>query len=356
MGQKPTIRTVATRAGVAVSTVSRYFNGHYVSQQVRDRLAGIIGELGYTRSTTARNLSLGKKGCIGVVVDSTRDPWFTQLLVGIEEELSLGETSLMLASLELRGAYDPAIVFRWIREDRVDGLILAKSQERDQPLVEAAVRAGLPISMVVPYRPFANVQILTCNNSAAGGTVADHLADLGHKRVAFAGGPRDSIDTGERLRGLREGLMCRGISMEETDIAYCGSYEAEAGVRWAEAFLGSPLRVTAVVMGNDALALGLMRVASQRGIRIPERLSLVGFDNIPECALVWPGLTTMAQPMRKIGQAACRSLFHRVVAPGSTDPIVHEMKLVKRESSGPALLAVPRKRTARKRPSDRRGG
>jgi LacI family transcriptional regulator, galactose operon repressor len=357
MGQKPTIRTVARRAGVAVSTVSRYFNGHYVSQKVRDRLAGIIDELGYTRSTTARNLSLGKKGCIGVVVDSTQDPWFTQLLVGIEEELSVRETSLMLASLELRGAYDPGIVFKWIREDRLDGLILAKSQKRDQPLVQTALQAGVPVSMVVPYRPFANVQILTCDNSAAGAIVADHLADLGHKRVAFAGGPRDSIDTGERLRGLREGLMCRGISMEESDIAYCGSYEAEAGVRWAEAFLGSPLRVTAVVMGNDALALGLMRVAWQRGIRIPEQLSLVGFDNIPECALVWPGLTTMAQPMRKLGQAACRSLFDRVASPGSRDAIVHEMKLVKRESSGPApeLLTVSRTRTARKRPPERPG-
>lgn len=351
MRQRPTIKTVASRAGVAVSTVSRYFNGHYVSQPVRARLARIIDELGYTRSTTARNLSLGKKGCIGVVVDSTRDPWFTQLLVGIEEELSVRETSLMLASLELRGAYDPGIVFNWIREDRVDGLILAKSQNRDLPLVQAAIQAAVPVSMVVPYRPFANVRILNCDNYAAGVTVADHLADLGHRRVGYAGGPRDSLDSIERLRGLRAGLMRRGISMDERDISWCGSYEAEAGFLWAETFFASPpLRVTALVMANDALALGLMRVAWQHGIRIPDDLSLIGFDNIPECAMVWPGLTTMAQPMRTIGQAACRSLFDRTLAPCPPDAIVHEMKLVTRESSGPAPARpwTPRRQAARR--------
>jgi LacI family transcriptional regulator len=89
-------------------------------------------------------------------------------------------------------------------------------------------------------------------------------------------------------------------------------------------------------MANDALALGLMRVAWQRGIRIPQQLSLVGFDNIPECALVWPGLTTMAQPMRTLGQEACRSLFEPDAESGSRKPIVHRMTLVARESSGPA--------------------
>lgn len=159
-GSKANNQAVARRAGVAVSTVSRYFNGHYVSQQVQDRLAGIIDELGCTRSTTARNLSLGKTRVHRRVVDSTQDPWFTQLLVGIEEELSLAETSLMLASLELRGAYDPGIVFRWIREDRVDGLILANRKNGISHWFQAAVQAGVPISMVVPYRPFANVRRL----------------------------------------------------------------------------------------------------------------------------------------------------------------------------------------------------
>ena len=113
--KKPTIGTVAAQAGVAVSTVSRYLNGHYVSRPVRARLSDVIETLGYSRSWTARNLSLGRKGCIGVAIDTTEDPWFTQLLTGIEEELSTRDTSLMLASLELRGHYDARIVIEWIR-------------------------------------------------------------------------------------------------------------------------------------------------------------------------------------------------------------------------------------------------
>lgn len=340
MKQKPTIKTVATRAGVAVSTVSRYFNGHYVSQPVRERLAVIITELGYTRSTTARNLSLGLKGCFGVVVDSTEDPWFTQLLMGIEEELAVRDTSLMLASLELRGVYDPGIVLNWIRERRVDGLILAKSQRRDRPLVQAAKQAKLPAVMVVPYEAFDHAQILHCDNHAAGVTVAGHLAALGHSRVAFAGGPQDSLDTRDRLEGLRAGLSQHGISMKEGDISFCGSFEAEAGVHWAQGFLQSPLDVTALVMGNDALAFGFLRVAQQHGIRIPQRLSLVGFDNIRECALLWPGLTTMAQPMREMGQAACRGLFQSMAVSGDLLPLVYPMTLVVRESTGPAAVAT----------------
>jgi len=347
MKQKPNIKTVAARAGVAASTVSRYFNGHYVSQSVRERLAEIISELGYTRSATARNLSLGLKGCFGVVVDSTQDPWFTQLLMGIEEELAARDTSLMLSSLELRGVYDPGIVFTWIREQRVDGLILVKSQGRDRALAHAAIQAKLPIVMVVPYENLADAQTLHCDNHAAGVTVANHLAELGHRSIAFAGGPGNSLDTRERLRGLRDGLAACGLDMDDRNVSYCGSFESEAGVRWAETFFNSPLNVTAVVTGNDALALGVMRVAQQHGIRIPADLSLVGFDNIPECALLWPGLTTMAQPMREMGKVACQNLFEAIASPGFVKTVIYPMQLVVRESSGPVAIKESRRRATR---------
>src|SRR6478735_10570268 len=142
--KKPTIATVAAQAGVAVSTVSRYLNGHYVSREVRARLSDIIAELGYSRSWTARNLSLGRRGSIGVVVDSSDDPWFVQLLKGIEEELATRDTSLMLASTELENAYNPKLVLDWIRAHRVDGLIVAKAQRRERALFQAALEAQLP--------------------------------------------------------------------------------------------------------------------------------------------------------------------------------------------------------------------
>jgi LacI family transcriptional regulator len=334
MKRKPTIATVAKNAGVAVSTVSRYLNDHYVSQAARKRISEVIAKLGYTRSSTARNLSLGRKGSIGVVVDSTLDLWFTQLLAGIEEELSARDSSLMLASLELRGHYDAGNVFRWIQEKRVDGLIIAKSQKRERSLLHAAVEADLPTVTVAPDEAVSQVHVIRFDNVAAGAAVADHLADLGHRRIAFAGGPEHSVDSKNRLKGLRERLAELGITINPKSISSCDSYEAEAGIEFARFLLAKPLEITALVMGNDALALGVMRVAQQRGVHIPQQLSIVGFDNVPEGSLVWPGLTTVAQPTREMGRAACRTLFEAINGPRGLVMIEFPIELVVRESTG----------------------
>ena len=336
--KKPTIATVAAEAGVAVSTVSRYLNGHYVSRPVRARLSEVIETLGYSRSWTARNLSLGRKGCIGVAVDTTEDPWFTQLLTGIEEELATRDTSLMLASLELRGNYDARIVRDWIRGRRIDGLIVPKSSRRERPLLEAAVESQLPTVVVAPQEVVGNVAVLRGDNLMAGRTVASHLANLGHKAIGFAGGPRFSLDSRHRLRGLREELARRGIAIHPKSTGFCGSYEAEAGALFAEKLLERRLEVSALVFGNDALAIGFMRVAQQRGVRMPQDLSIVGFDNIPAGAMVWPGLTTMAQPMRDMGRAACRFLFE-AASHRRPMPIEYPMELIMRESTGPNRLS-----------------
>jgi LacI family transcriptional regulator len=334
MKRKPTIATVAKNAGVAVSTVSRYLNDHYVSQAARKRISEVISKLGYTRSSTARNLSLGRRGSIGVVVDSTLDLWFTQLLAGIEEELSARDSSLMLASLELRGHYDAGNVFRWIQEKRVDGLVIAKSQKRERSLLHAAVEADLPTVTVAPDEAVSQVHVIRFDNVAAGAAVADHLADLGHRRIAFAGGPEHSVDSKNRLKGLRERLAELGLTINPKFISFCGSYEAEAGIEFARFLLAKPLEITALVMGNDALALGVMRVAQQRGVHIPQQLSIVGFDNVPEGALVWPGLTTVAQPTREMGRAACRTLFEAINGPRGLVMIEFPIELVVRESTG----------------------
>lgn len=336
MLKKPTIATVAAHAGVAVSTVSRYLNGHYVSRPVRARLAAIIEEIGYSRSWTARNLSLGRRGSIGVVVDSSDDPWFVKFLKGIEEELATRDTSLMLASTELRNTYDPKLVLEWIRNRRVDGLIIAKAQRRERALFHAAIEAKLPVVAVVPDEHVTHVQVLRSNNLAAGSLVAHHLANLGHRAIAFAGGPKHSIDSKHRLRGLRDGLAYRGIRLLSGQVYSCESFEIEAGVAFAGSFLSRPLEVTAIVMANDALAFGFMRVALRSGIRMPEQLSIIGFDGLPEGALLYPALTTVSQPMQEMGRVACQRLLESIGAPGRIETIEFPMELLVRESTAPA--------------------
>jgi LacI family transcriptional regulator len=334
--KKPTIAMVAAQAGVAVSTVSRFLNGHYVSPEVRARLAQVIEALGYSRSWTARNLSLGRRGSIGVVVDSIEDPWFVQVLLGIEEELASRDSSLMLASLELLGRYDPVRVFEWIRDHRIDGMILAKTQRRDRPILHAAAEARLPVVAVAPDERVPDVQVLTCNNVEAGMLIADHLADLGHTRIAFAGGPPHSIDSKHRLRGVREGLARRKLRLDPAMVLSCGGWELEAGTTFAQSLLGRPLPMTAIVFANDALALGFLRVAHERGVRVPQDVSVTGFDGLPLGALSWPSLTTVSQPIRDMGRVACRRLFEAIALPGSVEQIQFRMTLLPRESSGRA--------------------
>ena len=331
--KKPTIRVVAAKAGVAVSTVSRYLNDDSVSRPMKARLSRVIESLGYKPSRTARNLSLGLKGCIGVVVDSIQDPWFTQLLTGMEEELQSRDISLMLLSLELRDTYDPTIAFEWIEERRVDGLIIAKCHRRDKALVDAALDAQLPIVAVAPDETLADVVVLRADNVEAGRTLGAHLADLGHTRVAFAGGPSVSVESRHRLQGLRDELGKRGIRMRKDDVCFCASYDAEDGAGYAETFLRQRTRPTAVVLGSDALAIGFIRAAQQRGVRVPADLSVAAFDGIPEGARSWPGLTTMAQPMREMGRDACRRLFTAIGATDERAVAHYSMTLVVREST-----------------------
>jgi len=334
--RRPTIATVAREAGVAVSTVSRYLNNHYVSAPVKARLSEVIATLGYSRSWTARNLSLGRRGSIGVVVDASTDPWFVQLLAGIEEELAARDTSLMLSSLELRERYDPALVFEWIRGRRIDGLIIAKSQRRERSLLKAAIDARLPAVAVAPDETVPSVQMLRCNNIDGGRQVAAHLVGLGHRDIGFVGGPAHALDSKHRLKGLREGLSERGIRVNGSHIYQCPAWDVDAGSEFARTFLASPLPVTALVFANDALALGFLRVAHSRNVRVPDDLSVAGFDGLPEGELVWPSLTTVAQPIRDMGRVACRRLFEAIAQPGRFEKIEFPTTLVARESTGPA--------------------
>jgi len=211
---------------------------------------------------------------------------------------------------------------------------MAKSQRRDRALFHAAAEARLPTVAVVPDENLTDVQVLSCHHLEAGRAVADHLADLGHRRIGFAGGPAHSIDSKHRLRGLRAGLAAHGITLRAGSVYSCGSWEIEAGAVLARQLLVRSLPLTALVFANDALALGFLRVAHERGVLVPQALSVVGFDGLPFGAVAWPSLTTVVQPTREMGRVACRRLFEAIAHPGRTERVQFPMELLVRESSG----------------------
>ncbi len=353
----PTIRGVAERAGVAVSTVSRVLNGGYASATVKARVKSAVKALGYTPSTTAQSLVTGRTGSLGVVAGFSHGPFFIQLLGGIEEELTASRHSLVLGSLIRRGQYDAAPVAAWLTERRVDGLIFVRYTKREQPLLRLATDAGLPIVMVAPDIRAPCAFTVRCRNRDAGRLAAEHLVELGHRNIAFVGGPEESIDSQGRLAGIQALLAEKGLSLGARDVEFSGTYEPDGGIRYASKYLArSPrTRPTAVILANDAMAIGFMRAVLQAGLRIPEDVSVVGFDGLPEGTLFWPGLTTVAQPMRKMGAVACRALLDRIQGQGDEEEVTtveYSMQLEVRESSGPPPVrpvkaSAPRPRRSR---------
>jgi DNA-binding LacI/PurR family transcriptional regulator len=334
---KPTIRAVAEKAEVAISTVSRVVNGGRVSAGVKRRVQRVIDELGYSPSVAAQSLVHRRTGCIGLAVNSTQSPWFCQILAGVEEGLSPGKKSVLLASMMLKGSYDPGVVLGWVLEGRVDGLILVRYGRRDRPLLDAAAKAGLPVVLIAPDLSAPSDFSVRCDNVNAGWLVAQHLAELGHRRIAFAGGPKESLDSRQRLQGLQEGLLERGVDLSPQRVWFGPGYSRDSGVRYAEAFLALPAseRPSAVVLGNDPMAIGFMRTVLQHGVRVPADVSVVGFDGTPDGEQVWPGLTTVVQPTRLMAMAACEALLDRVDRrqPDRSTSVEFVVELLVREST-----------------------
>jgi LacI family transcriptional regulator len=336
---KPTIRVVAERAQVAVSTVSRVLNGGYASAAAKGRVQLAIQELGYAPSITAQSLVTGRAGCIGVVSYTTQTTFFSQILAGIEEQLADSRQSVLLASLMLNGRYESGTVAAWIAERRVDGLIFIRYTRREHVLFTAASAGGLPVVLIGPDIKAPAASIVRCNNLDAGRIVGEHLLALGHKKIAFAGGPRESIDTRDRHRGLSQALTDQRVELPEKRVWFGPNYGPESGVEYGHSFLALPPRArpSAVVLGNDAMALGFMRTVLQRGIKIPDEVSVAAFDGIPEGGLYWPGLTTVVQPAHRMGASGCRALLECMQNPEleRTADVQYGVELLVRESTAP---------------------
>jgi DNA-binding LacI/PurR family transcriptional regulator len=334
---KPTITAVADRADVAISTVSRVLNGGRTSEEIRRRVRLAIEELGYAPSVAARNLVRRRTDCIGLAVNSTQSPWFSEILVGIEEALVQSRKSVLLASMMLHGAYDPAPVQSWIQERRIDGLILVRFSRRDQPLFQSATDHGVPVALIAPDLPADAAYSVRSDNLRAGELVADHLAALGHRSVGFASGPHESVDGRERLQGLERGLGRHGVVINPRHVEFAAVYGRDPAIAYARAFLKLPRRErpTAVVLGNDTMALAFMRTVLQGGLLVPKDVSVVGFDGTPDGEQCWPSLTTVVQATRRMSREACAALLHRIDRdPTASGREQYPVELLIRESSG----------------------
>lgn len=344
-----TISDVAKAAGVAVSTVSRVLNDGSTSARTQEKVERVIAELRFVPSAAARNLKNGKTGIVGIAGASARAPWFIELLEGMEDVLSQQGASIAISSWQDGDRYQPGPIRAWIRDRRIDHLVLVRPGEKEKKLLSLAERAHIPTVSVVPDVPSPNSLVVGADNFDAGKKAGKHLVELGHREICFFGGPIDSIDARERLRGVRAQLSETGLALGDHRVRFASSYEAVSGVELAKKWLrtDSLRKCSAAVLGNDALALGFLRGVLSEGVRVPEELSVIGFDGLPAGALVWPGLTSVAQPVSAMGRDIAERLLAR--GPFPPTPLTYPSKLILRESTaapahkrGRATASTPR--------------
>ena len=323
----PTIRTVAARAGVSKSLVSLVLQkSPRVSEEKRQAVLKAVAELGYRPDPVARSLAERRTRTIGIVIDDLSNPWYVELLDGLRPVLHEHGLRPLLAD----GRTEPDAV-QALSDLRVDGLVLVGTPTASA--VDQVNGLGSPIPTVVagtrePLLPTVDV---VANDDYSGGRLATtHLLELGHRRIAHI------IGEGEVGRLRRAGYEAAIVDAGADPVCVAGDWTEAAGRRAAFELLGAPDRPTAILAANDLSAVGVLAAADELGLRVPEELSVVGYDNTVFSRLHRLSLTTVHSHSAEVGQLAGRTLTARLDGDsGTAGTRLLSPALVVRSSTGP---------------------
>ena len=338
----PTIRDVASHAGVSVATVSRVINNspHKVHRATRQRVLRTVSRLGYHPNVVAQGLRRGTSRSIALIVPDISNPFFPAIARGVEDVARRHGYALVLGNTdddaERERAYLDILRKRW-----VDGVLFASAGGDDRPL--RALRAGGVPALLIA-RDVADVAIDTVVVDSFAGVrqATSHLLRLGHRRIAYIGGPDSLSVARERLRGYRQALRDFNVRPDPSLIV-AGDFRVDGGCAAVRRLLARRRAFTAVVAANDLTAIGAMEVLRAAGRRIPDDVAVVGFDDIPFAAFVDPPLTTVAQPTYRLGALAMERLLALMNGEAvTTRRIVLAPQLVVRRSCGAHLPARAR--------------
>lgn len=299
-----TIKDVAQVAGVSPSTVSRALNDSpLVREETKARIRQIAAALGYERNELARGLVKGSSGVLGLLVPDITNPFFAEITKGVEEVAHQRGFGVVLCTTEGEPAREEAYL-RVLRRKRVDGLIIA-SVTLDDPYLQELQRFQIPFVLVSRLAEKAEAPYVVVDDRKGGRLAVEHLVDLGHKNVGFIGGPANVHSSRDRMEAYRAVLEERDLPFRRKWAVFA-SFTQQAGFTVGKRILSQKDRPTAIFAANDLIALGVMQAVEALGLQIPEDLSLVGYNNIAYAALPRIQLTTVAQPMKRMGKIAAK--------------------------------------------------
>lgn len=336
-----TVYDVARRAGVSPTTVSHVLNGtRPVSDDLRARVLAARDELGFEPSAVARSLKVRRSNTIGLVVADIANPFFPAVVRGVEDVAQgAGYTVIVGNSDE-----DPDKEVEYLRvlyARRVDGLILAPTGQRHQYLQRLA-RANFPLVFVDREVPDLGVSSVVVDSETATRNAVRHLINLGHRRIAMVSGRPRISSAVDRIRGYREALDWAGIPVDER-LNVSGGARADEARAAAEALLDLDPPPTAFFVANNMMTIGVMRAVRARGLRVPQDVAVVGFDDFEWADVFEPRLTTVAQPTYDLGRVAAEMLLEKIDGSrdGHPEHRVLACHLVIRDSCGASLTTTP---------------
>lgn len=339
-----TIREVALAAGVSIATVSRVVSGskHCVSAATRRRVLAAVARLRYQPNLVAQGLKSRVTHTIGLIVPDISNPFFPAIVRGIEDVANQAGLAVLLCNtyedLSKERSY-----LALLRKRMVDGLIFATVGANTEHL-KMLQRQRMPSVLIARAPGGVDMDAVLVDNRRGEREAVEHLLRLGHRRIAFIGGPAILPVALERLAGYRDALTAAGVRFDPA-LVFDGGFRPEGGAAAAEALLRRRVKFTAIVAANDLMAIGAMEGLRRHGRRVPRDVAVVGYDDITFASLVAPPLTTVAQPKYQMGRLAMERLLE-LLNGGASRPrrLVLEPRLVVRKSCGSTLKRTESKR------------
>lgn len=304
---KVTIVEVARKGGVSLGTVSRVINNDiHVAPETRERVSKIMQEMGYVANRQARSLRGSKTNVIGVLVPDLGTGYIGEIIHGIDAELALSQLDLMLFTTHRTASKEANFVAN-LGKGMVDGLLLVLPRS-PADYVETMTRRNFPFVLIDHQGTGQDCPAVGASNWQGAYNATEYLIKLGHTRIGFITGSMDLGAASDRLDGYESALRIHHIPTDPR-LIYNGSFFQPDGYAGASVLLEIDRPPTAIFASNDVMAMGAMDAVWRRGLRVPEDVSIVGFDDIPQAASVRPALTTVRQPLEQMGRVATQMLL-----------------------------------------------
>lgn len=335
------INDIAKVANVSRATVSRVLNNSpEVSETTKQKVLKVIEELNYVPNAAARTLVRRKTDIIGVLVNNVADAFWGRIIRGIETNILKTRYNAIFVNCKTAlddWAYKPKFKenIRLLTEGRVDGIIIATTNELEQEDIEFLTDRNIPFVVIQDMLQDKRVNFVNIDNFKGAYTATKYLINLGHRDIVHITGPLESRIAVERSQGFEKALLDHGIPLNNQNILR-GNFRYNDGYWRMKQILSWGRKPTAIFFGNDLMAYGGMQAAKEANVRIPEDMSIIGFDGLAgefEFAGLMPPLTTMHQPMTKMGECAAQIIIDKI--DGVSEEVQHiffDVELIKRDS------------------------